>query len=757
MPRYFDDALPHVGSSELKPMVKAWGGDYKMRKEECIAYLRAALKDPQKVQATLAGLQPWERNALALIKRMGGIIHSDVLTLGVMASGKHPKRQVNRYRQDFTGNLFRHGLVFATNASHSEYFGGSYYGHDGIAYCDDRILAQVGFPEYQIFDLKSESLSGEIHFRRLSAMTLDVMGMLQTFENMGGVKLTQNGTLRVNDEAKMRKALHWHEDGINIDGFLFPNPGQAWLEAFSFSNLLKKSNDGQLTLVESPTKFAERPPGEQVRLLMEGLMRSKSWWEISDIRTYLDSSGSARQQGRLALTLALSALPLNPDGFYSLKKFELALFQRIGSGFSLGSISSYPSFYRNETPAEQERQITEWHAKIRSEWVRQEVPWLVGAFTTWLYFLGLVELVVSESKLVGFRLTDIGHATFHPELDTASASGVQTPSSSQPAWVVQPNFDIIAFMDRVSAIQLAFLERCAERSQTQKHTAHYQLTRESIYRGLESGLTLDELVDTLQTGSQNELSQNVLVELREWAALRERILLRHKANLLEFSSPQALKTGLEQGLKGTIVAERFLLLPAASLASGWTEINYAETLPPNLSLTETGRIDWKPGKHRDLVTAAQLDRWAEPTEDDSWQLTSESIGKALKPGRKLSELLSLLQHRVSPTGTIRKYELPPPSIPALLELALRSWAGTNYPITLQNVILIQCPNEKIYRAVISSPLMKSLLKGHQAPDLLFADPAQIETLRQRLNWLGWKVSEPMSEPQIYADFDDYAD
>ncbi|MEI7846619.1 MAG: helicase-associated domain-containing protein [Chloroflexota bacterium] len=745
MPHYFDAALPRVGSADLKPMVKAWGGDYKMRKDECIAYLSAALKDPQKIQATLANLQPWERNALALLKHMGGVMNSSALTIGVKALGEYPKHPVNHYQQVITRDLFRLGLVMALDTRNPEYFGDSYYGHYGIAYSDDRILAQVGFPKYKLFDLKPESVSGENHFRRPAAVTLDVIGLLQTLENMGGLKLTQNGTLRNSDEIKIRKAQRWREEDMDVDGFLFPNPLQALLEAFSFSNLLKKSTDGQLTLAESPTRFAQRPPVEQVRLLMEGLIHAKNWWEISNTKTYWDSSGAARLQGRLALTLALSALPLNPDGFYSLQKFELALFQRIGNDFSLGNIASYPSFYRKETPAEQDRQITEWQATIRSQWLKQEVPWLVSAFTTWLYFLGLVELLMNGNQLVGFRLTDLGRETLHPELPASNLAGPSLQTTPiGPAWVVQPNFDIIVYMDRVNAPQLAFLERCAERSQAQKHTAHYRLTRESIYRGLESGLTLDNLVSTLQIGSQTELSQNILVELREWAALRERIFLRKQANLLEFSSPHALKAGQAQGIKGTIVADRFLLLHATPPALSWDEINYAETLPPNLTLTETGHIEWKPTKHPDLLTAVQLDQWAESTTDGSWQLTRESIRRALKPGRKLSELLSLLQNRVFPTRTAaRKYELPPPSIPALLELALRSWAGTSYPITLQNVILIQCPSEKIYQAVIASPLMKSLLKGHRAPDLLFADPAQIETLRQQLAWLGWKVTDDL--------------
>jgi len=92
MPRYFDNDLPRVGADKLKPMVKIWGGRYKMSKYDCIDFIVAALKDPARVQAAVTRLEPWERNALALIKRMGGIIQNSALKIGILASGLHPRR-----------------------------------------------------------------------------------------------------------------------------------------------------------------------------------------------------------------------------------------------------------------------------------------------------------------------------------------------------------------------------------------------------------------------------------------------------------------------------------------------------------------------------------------------------------------------------------------------------------------------------------------------------------------------------------------
>jgi hypothetical protein len=103
----------------------------------------------------------------------------------------------------------------------------------------------------------------------------------------------------------------------------------------------------------------------------------------------------------------------------------------------------------------------------------------------------------------------------------------------------------------------------------------------------------------------------------------------------------------------------------------------------------------------------------------------------LKRGCKINELLALLQNRLS-------HPIPP-----LLEIALRSWAGESFAVELEAVTVMRCPEERVFRAVITSPLMQPLLKGYLYPDLLFVDSNRLEALRQRLHWLGWKVTDQL--------------
>jgi len=733
---FFDDALPRINSAEIKHVAKLWGGNYKMRKDECLACISAGLRNPDKVRAAVAGLEPWEKNALALIKQAGGVIMTDGLMVGLLATGTLPARYKSEPSKEVASHLFRRGLILSRNTYSPDQMSNYYARNGGVeAYSDARLLDHAGLPTFEPFSLPAKAASGEIHARRPQAVALDVVGILQAIANMGGLKLTREGSLRVSDEAKFRKAMRWKADELDVDGFKFPDPAQAWIEALYASDLFIRDDAQQLlTLAEPVERFTQRDYLEQVRILLDGIIRTQKWSEIHFNLRYVSDGGAAfRQQARQALILTLTALPRAAEGYYPLADFERALYERIGENFSLEGPPNRPYSFYNRTAAEQKQELSAWQQKVRAEWVKREYRWIAAALSTWLYFLGLVELEMNAGRLEGFRLSEMGWQALHPELDGVSAAPAPS-AEDQPAWVVQPNFDLIVYLDRASPAQLTFLERHAERTETHKNTAHYRLTRESVYRGLESGTTLDELIEGLQSGSHVALAQNVAVELREWAALRERITLRRAVRLLEFPSPNALQAGLARGLQGRVVGERFLLLPAAHPEIEHHLINYAAPLPANLSASETGLIHWK-RTPADLITAATLGKWAQPTQDDGWQLTRESVSTMLKSGKKISELLNLLRSRLK--------HLPP-----LLELALQTWANVKYGVELEAVIILQCPQEKVFQVILSSPLMLSYLDGYLYPAWVFVKRDRLEEFRQRLQWIGLDVSEKLTISKI---------
>lgn len=721
----FDPFLHLVNADKLKPMVRMWGGQSKMRKDECIAWIRNGLSDPASVRAALQNLVLWEQNALAILKVFGNQMSGDVLNVALRATGVEIPYRINDSRwgrkDALIDALFRRGLILSGDSSPGYFYS---YGSK-IIFTDARLTEQAPPLMVLPFDIAPISPTQNLIYRRPPTVILDVIGVLQAISDMGGLRLTKKGDLRVAEVKKLRKAMKWAEKGISIDGIFFPDPAMAWVDAFRHSDLLTLQND-VLILRESPEQFAAQSYVDQVRSILEGLLRSNVWSEMLNIgMRYHDQRAS--YQLRQALLTGLQSLPLG-DGFFSMDDFELALFGRIGEHFSLGYLERQPSFYRNETPAQQRKALAEWRAKLRDDWLTNERLWIEAALKTWAYFLGLVELTLNGESFTGFRLTQLGRGILHPEL-AANPEDVTAPTKkNNSAWVVQPNFDVVAYLEQISPPQLAFLERFADREQANQHTALFHLRRHSIYRGLENGGTLDELLDGLIHSSVSDIPQNVLIEIREWASLREQITLYHRARLLEFPDEQALKTACQKGLKGKVIRNHFLLLTGKVSQFDYPRRkNYALALPPCLSITEKGRIRIQADYH-DLWIAAQLDQWAERVAD-GWQLSLASVSDAIKSGKKLTDFLNLLSARLK--KPLLKFT----------RLALWAWAGRTPNVEMGTEIVLHCPDDEVFQALISSKQLRPHIKGKLTNNTFLVNDADLEQVSTILRWAGLEISE----------------
>src|SRR5205085_2793783 len=88
-----------------------------------------------------------------------------------------------------------------------------------------------------------------------------------------------------------------------------------------------------------------------------------------------------------------------------------------------------------------------------------------------------------------------------------------------------------------------------------------------------------------------DVPQNIATSIREWAGQRERITLRRRASLLEFSDELARRQALARGIPGMPVGERFVLLTNASRSLPPHErLDYADSLPRCLAASEDGTL-----------------------------------------------------------------------------------------------------------------------------------------------------------------------
>ena len=105
---------------------------------------------------------------------------------------------------------------------------------------------------------------------------------------------------------------------------------------------------------------------------------------------------------------------------------------------------------------------------------------------------------------------------------------------------VQPNFEVIAYRQGLAPSLIGQFSRFAQWMQLSAALA-LRLTPDSVYRGLEGGLTPRAMLDHLARHSQRPLPAGVAESLRTWASRRDRVTYYAATTLIEFATPGDLE------------------------------------------------------------------------------------------------------------------------------------------------------------------------------------------------------------------------
>ena len=179
------------------------------------------------------------------------------------------------------------------------------------------------------------------------------------------------------------------------------------------------------------------------------------------------------------------------------------------------------------------------------------------------YQLGLVR--TAEESVGGRRvvqLTPLGRYTL--------ANGPPPPGRStfEHFLFVQPNFEVIAYRQGLTPMLIGEFSRFARWTQIGA-ALEVKLTPESVYQGLEGGLTPDAMIARLGKHSQRPIPPSVSDAVQTWASRRERVTYYASATLVEFSDPDDLDRSIADwpvnpGKAGPIrISDRLLLVEDA--------------------------------------------------------------------------------------------------------------------------------------------------------------------------------------------------
>lgn len=716
------EILPDLPAERLHAIAGTYGGKRCRTRDECLRHMLGLLADPEAMRKVVEGLPLRDRQVLQNFSRFRGLAGPLEVALTIAACGLHDDSAVRgpNTAMRYMASLVERGLVLECDPLRR-----TKYRSPSAPLCvDPRVMQWAGDDPSVPIELETVTPPAVTHYRRPH----EVLFMLEDFHRQvsrqGGLALTQARRMRAPDRGKLARALGW-DDIEDLGALPFPGLLDEMVHALWRVGVLELvdarlrtcGSEGHLSVVA----WAERA--------VLGFLTARGWLACEQQGPQMSNLGGwmvPPATSRLVLMVGIGALD-RPDEFHRVSDLSQALFARVGPDYFESYLGTQARLL-SRPPVGKERDKV-----LQDGWARCEHVLIECALGTWLHAAGVVEVGLQDGHVETFRLTKMGLAMLSGASRTPKATG------RRDAWVVQPNLEIIAWLDRAEADDLGVLECYGERTQVRDHTVHYSLSRQSVHAGLERGGTADELLERLAAGSQAPLPQNVVAEINEWVQVRDRLVLRRGAHLLEFASQEERDAALAAGLPGRPLGALLLLLPdtppelktiAETLKTEAIRFTLYNDRPARSVRIEADGSSKVVGSAPDLQTTGLLDRWCECHEDGARKLTEASVRRAVESGALASELDAFLRERA--IGRV----------PGLLQIAVRGWSGRKSQMSLEPSTLIRCKDARQRTVLLDDKVIRECAIAPVGDDSVLVAEKDLPSVMERLKWAGVEAVTP---------------
>jgi hypothetical protein len=368
-----------------------------------------------------------------------------------------------------------------------------------------------------------------------------------------------------------------------------------------------------------------------------------------------------------------------------------------------------------------------WSAALPKEQVKSRGRGWVEAYLLGVaYPLKLVEAAQSDGWLI--RLSPFGR-----HLLAAGPEPAAEPAFPQTL-MVQPNAEVLAYRQGLTPALVGELSRFA----AWKHlgpACTLELTADRTYHGLESGLTLAGMMQTLNRHGMRPVPATVADLLGRWANKRERITVYPSATLVEFQTPADLETAIARGVVSVRVTDRI------GLTGDGSEPDFK-----HLRLTGNRDYEAKPQRcltvapdgvtltvdagQSDLLLEAEIGKLADPVPGDPpgvrrFRLTPESVRRALAGGMTVLDLDAWFVARtggpLTPAGKL--FAVGPDLAP---------------PHAVRHLVL-HTPTAEIADGLVQWPETADLISDRLGPTAVVIEEEHLEGLRQILAGIGVRL------------------
>jgi hypothetical protein len=366
--------------------------------------------------------------------------------------------------------------------------------------------------------------------------------------------------------------------------------------------------------------------------------------------------------------------------------------------------------------------IENWLVTVHPLWggVNRQPGWartlLVGLF----FQLKLVQLAVGPDKDFVVRLSALGRW-----LQAGEGKPPQSPAFEQ-SLIVQPNCELLVFRQGLTPRLLADLTRIA-RWKSIGTACQMELNAERVYRGLESGLSLDDALHLLQRHGMRPMPDNVADALRTWAGKRERIVVYDAAALIEFATPADLNEALKRGLIHRRLNDRIGLirdedaLDFRQLRLTGTR-DYGAKSEQCLTMADDGLTLTVDASRSDLLLESELAAVAESVDANPerriYRLTRESLRRALESGQTLAGLDEWMTQRAGK-----------PLSPAAKLLAA---VDDSVELRLESCLVMHVPNVETADGLMQWADSRCFIQARLGPTALVVAEADVSKLRSAI-------------------------
>ncbi len=521
-----------------------------------------------------------------------------------------------------------------------------------------------------------------------------------------------------------------------------PDPHGFSLELMRSAGLIGVQGSELVADATAAARQFTRPDFLQMDSWARGWLSARYWFDGSGSeqgRAALAYAGPV-QSARKVLAWALGCLAHAGDRWYELDTF----LERLHALHGHPSSSHLPYMELTWDPrlaAARDKERQSGDARLRAWWFSKEGTWYANALMVSLVALGLVErarLGRGESAPLGFRLTESGRAVF-------GAPEVAPPPepAQRRCLVIQPNFDIVAYLDQAGARTAGFLGRIAESDSAHSGPIQtFRLTQTSVYQAEESGLSHAQIVEFLQQHSQRELPANVLRSLADWSGRRESLSIRSGVTVLAFPSTADRDAYLERHA-GTACGEHCVLGSGSGKAlqlPGALVSRHLGDRRRTLELDEQGQISLT--QPLDLVQKSRLRRIAQPPRSAAigWQLTAASMRRAAAGGLKPGVVHGWLSDHLARPA------------PPLIAVAIDAWlrVGRGRPLELADAVLLHIPEKDQFQAIATSPRLRPFLLARPGPGWLVVHKETRKELTAVLEELGFTMARELTHDELPA-------